>query len=145
MQPFSTTLSRVYSQVQSRAELGARVDPRLVQMTRLFDEAWEIPGTNYRIGIDALVGIIPGIGDIATALLGRWMLQEAKRLGVPKHQRARIVAYYLVDLAVGAIPLVGDVFDATYKANKKSLAVIEKHLERRARATRRHPLPPLRR
>jgi Domain of unknown function (DUF4112) len=113
------------------------VDPRLVRVAQLFDEAWEIPGTKYRVGFDALIGLIPGLGDLATAMVGRWMLEEAKRLGVPKHRRAQILGYYIIDMVGGAVPLVGDVFDAAYKANIRSLAVIEKHQAAKRKKARR--------
>lgn len=107
-----------------------KIDPGLVALANLLDEAFTIPGTNYRIGLDGLIGMIPIIGDIATGLLAKWMLSEAKRLGVPWHKRALITSYYGVDIALGFIPLVGDAFDIAFKSHKKSLKVIEEHLEK---------------
>jgi hypothetical protein len=110
---------------------GATVNPTLARLVRLHDEAWRIPGTNYRVGLDPLIGLIPGLGDVATAVLGYWILKEAKRLGVPTHRRALIIGYYVVDVLGGVLPVAGDVFDATYKAHKKALALIQKHLAER--------------
>jgi hypothetical protein len=106
----------------------AEVKAHLVRLVRLYDEAWRIPGTSYRVGLDPLLGLVPGLGDVATGVLGYLLLKEAKRLGVPKHKRAALVGYYVVDLLGGVLPVVGDLFDATFKANKRSLALIQKHL-----------------
>jgi hypothetical protein len=95
------------------------------------DEAIPIPGTSYRIGLDGLLGLVPGLGDAITVVMAGFMLGEARRLGLPKHQQARIAAYYGLDFLVGLVPLLGDLFDFAFKANRRSLDVLQRHLARR--------------
>jgi hypothetical protein len=107
------------------------IDPKLKQIVHLLDEAVTIPGTNFRVGLDGLLGLIPGIGDLATGLFGVWMLQEASRLGVPWYKRFLIGTYYGIDTLIGAIPLFGDLFDFGFKCHKMSLNILEKHVAKR--------------
>ncbi|CAN5240450.1 hypothetical protein BH10PLA2_BH10PLA2_18560 [soil metagenome] len=102
----------------------------VVNMTKLLDEAIQIPGTNIKIGLDGILGLIPGVGDAITALFGLYMLNEAKRLGLPKHKMALMVGNYTLDFVVGLIPIFGDFFDFAFKANKKNLRILQKHVDR---------------
>ena len=102
----------------------------VVIMTTLLDEAFRIPGTNIKIGLDGILGLIPGVGDAITSLFGIYMLNEAKRLGLPKHKRALMVGNYALDFVGGLLPIVGDLFDFAFKANKKNLAILQKHVDR---------------
>lgn len=110
------------------------INKALVRLAHLLDEAVQIPGTSYRVGLDGLIGLIPGLGDVVTALAGFLLLKEAKRLGVPKERIARIVAAYLIDLGVGFIPVLGDIFDFAYKANTRSLKIMQDYLRSQARS-----------
>lgn len=114
-----------------------KVDPRVVLLTRLLDDVFKIPGTKAGIGLDALIGLIPVVGDLATGLFGVWMYQEAKRLGVPATDRFKIIGHYVLDTLVGFIPFAGDLIDVAYKANRMSLDIIEKHLEAKKRKEER--------
>jgi len=100
------------------------------------DNAFLIPGTNTRIGLDGIVGIIPGIGDLISGLISSYLIWEARRLGVSKWVLSRMVANTMIDTAVGAIPFVGDVFDVMFRANLKNMALLRKHLEKQG--YRRH-------
>lgn len=115
------------STIENRA-----VQPWLVRGTRLLDDAFTLPGTRVRLGLDSLVGLVPGVGDAVTFLFGYLLLREAKRLGVPRLVRVQMIGYYLLDLIVGAVPFVGDLFDVAFKANRKNLGLIERHLRRTA-------------
>ncbi|MBY0522625.1 MAG: DUF4112 domain-containing protein [Gemmataceae bacterium] len=110
------------------AELKLEINQHLVRWTHLLDEAICIPGTSIRFGLDGIIGLIPVVGDVITAGFGLLMLQEATRLGVPKHKRAVMVGNYVIDVVGGLVPFVGDLFDFAFKANKKNLAILQKHV-----------------
>jgi Domain of unknown function (DUF4112) len=101
---------------------------RLRQFTNLLDNAVAIPGTNYRVGIDPLLGLIPGGGDTLGAVLSGYIVLQAARLGAPKATLARMVFNILFDSLLGAVPVLGDLFDVAWKANTMNLAMLETHL-----------------
>jgi Domain of unknown function (DUF4112) len=101
---------------------------RVRLLSRLLDEQFRIPGTAYRVGLDGLLGMIPGVGDAAGALLSAYILYEAIRLGAPKTVLLRMVANIGIDTVVGAIPVMGDIFDIAWKANKKNAALLHAYL-----------------
>lgn len=102
------------------------------RLARLLDDAIPIPGTSYRIGIDPLIGLVPGIGDVLGAVLSAWLLVIAARLGAPASVLARMGLNIAIDALVGSIPVAGDLFDAGWKANTRNLRLIEGWLERAA-------------
>jgi hypothetical protein len=106
-------------------------DPRgletLRRWARVFDSAFRIPGTEITFGIDPILGLIPGLGDVASPVLSLLFIWHGLRLGVPKVVLARMVLNALVDAAVGVIPVVGDLFDFGWKANAWNLALLERH------------------
>lgn len=108
----------------SRADAVARLE----MLSRLLDDAFTIPGTNRRIGLDAVIGLVPGIGDTISAALSAYIVWEARNLGLPRWKIARMLGNVALDAAVGAVPLVGDVFDATFKANRRNMRIIREHL-----------------
>lgn len=98
-------------------------------MTRLLDSAFQIPGTRFRFGLDAVVGLVPGIGDAIGAIFSAVIVYQAARLGASKSTLARMMGNVALDTVVGEIPLLGDMFDAGWKANTKNLALLEAHLQ----------------
>ena len=104
---------------------------RLEALARLMDNAFVIPGTNTRIGLDGIIGVIPGIGDLISGLVSSYLIWEARQLGVSKWVLSRMVANTLLDTAVGAIPFAGDVFDVMFRANMKNMRLLRRHLEKR--------------
>ncbi|TCM58547.1 uncharacterized protein DUF4112 [Rhizobium sp. PP-F2F-G48] len=102
---------------------------RLAKLARIMDTAVGIPGTRFRFGADALLGLVPVIGDASGAIIGLAIVNEARRLGVPKRKLARMLYNLGVDATVGAVPLVGDVFDVYFKAHKRNIRVIMDHFE----------------
>lgn len=106
--------------------IRARVEALELALEGMFT----IPGTNRRVGLDSMVGLIPVIGDFATAALGSYIVWEAKNLGMPKWQLVRMAANVGVDTLIGAIPFAGDVFDFLWKSNTKNLKIIRKHLDK---------------
>ncbi|WP_298396355.1 DUF4112 domain-containing protein [Sphingobium sp.] len=108
----------------------ASIRRRVEAMEAVLEGLFVIPGTNRRVGLDSLVGLVPVVGDIATAAMGVWIVWEARNLGMSKWQLTRMAANVGVDTLVGAIPFAGDVFDFLYKSNTKNLRIIRKHLDR---------------
>jgi hypothetical protein len=106
---------------------------RLNSLARVMDTAIRVPGTDIRFGADAVIGLVPGVGDAGAALIGLYIVNEARRLGLPKRKLARMIANLGVDAAVGAVPLAGDLFDVYFKSHKRNIQIILDHfdLERR--------------
>ena len=115
---------------QRTAPPVTRTDPAagIRSLARLLDAAVTIPGTHFRVGLDALIGLIPGVGDLAGAALSGYIVLAAARLGAPKSVLARMVVNVAVDSVVGSIPLLGDLFDAGWRANTRNTALLERHL-----------------
>jgi hypothetical protein len=101
---------------------------RLQQIVRLLDNAIPIPGTKQRVGLDPILGLIPGGGDTLSAALSGYIIVEAALMGLPRRTLLRMVGNLLLDTAVGSVPMLGDLFDVAFKANVKNLAAIETHL-----------------
>ena len=99
----------------------------LRRWARLFDAAFRIPGTEFRFGLDPLIGLLPGVGDLASPLLTIFILWQATRLRVPKVVLARMVLNALIDGGIGAIPVVGDAFDFAWRSNEWNMALLERH------------------
>lgn len=95
------------------------------RLARLFDSAFVLPGTQWRFGIDALIGLIPGLGDLAAGGTAVYIVYLGRRLGMPFSMQLRMLGNVLIDLLAGTIPLLGDLFDAHYKANLRNVALME--------------------
>lgn len=93
----------------------------------LLDSAFRVPGTRFRFGLDPIAGLLPGAGDLVTGFFGVMILVHSVRLRVPKIVIARMVLNTALDLLTGVVPLLGDLFDAAYKANLRNLALLERH------------------
>jgi len=102
---------------------------RLQTVARIMDTAIAVPGTNIRFGADSLLGLVPGVGDFAGALVGLAIVNEARRLGVPRHKMAKMIANIGLDTLAGAIPLLGDVFDVYFKSHRRNVQLILDHFE----------------
>ena len=118
-----------FARPQSRAERIARLDG----LATLLDTAFVIPGTNIRFGIDAMIGLVPGIGDVITTAMSLYIVHEARQLGAPRHLIARMLANVALDGLVGAVPLLGDAFDVMWRANRRNMTLLRNHLDREAR------------
>jgi hypothetical protein len=103
---------------------------RVERLATLLDNAILIPGTRFRIGLDPLLGLVPGLGDALGALASAWIMVEAARLGAPRAVLARMLYNVVVDTLVGAIPGAGDLFDFVWKSDAKNAALLRRHLER---------------
>lgn len=110
------------------------------KLSYYFDELFRVPGTKWRFGLDSLIGLVPGVGDIAVSTLGAYAMLLAFRLKAPAAVLARMLANIGIDTLVGAVPLLGDLFDATWKANTRNRRLLEAWLADPARTTRRSAL-----
>jgi Domain of unknown function (DUF4112) len=109
---------------------------RVRRLSHLLDDWLRIPGTRYRIGLDGLLGLIPGLGDAVGALFSAYILFEAIQLGIPKTLLLRLVGNIALETLVGAIPILGDIFDIAWKANRKNADLLDAYL-RSSRGNRR--------
>ena len=99
---------------------------RVRSLARILDTAIRIPGTGIRFGLDSILGLIPGVGDLTGAALSGYIVLAAARLGVPPSVLARMILNLGVDTLVGSIPLLGDLFDVGFRANIRNAALLEK-------------------
>ena len=109
---------------------AASVRARVEMMERLLERSFVVPGVNMPVGLDALIGLVPVLGDVAAAAMGAYLVWEARNLGLPKWKLARMGANVLFDTAVGAIPVVGDAADFLFRSNTRNLRIIRKHLDK---------------
>lgn len=109
----------------------APVPRDIEQLARLLDDRFRVPIVGWRVGIDGLVGLIPGVGDIASAVVAAYIIYRARRLGVPLRVRARMAWNVALDMLLGAVPVAGDVFDFAWKANRRNLRLVKDHLDAR--------------
>src|SRR5688572_6007026 len=98
---------------------------RLRRFARWLDAGLRVPGTDLRFGLDPVIGLIPGAGDTVGALLGGWILVEAGRRGVPRATLLRMAFNVVLDALLGAVPVVGDVFDVAWKSNLRNVELLE--------------------
>ena len=107
---------------------------RLQTVANVLDSAFVIPGTRQRVGIDAIIGLVPGIGDVVTTLLSSYIVLEARNLGVSKLALGRMLTNLGIHAAVGSIPVIGDLFDAFFRVNQRNIRILRSQLERRGNA-----------
>ena len=103
---------------------------RVELVERLLERSIALPGTSRTIGLDAVVGLVPVLGDIVTALMGAYIVWEARNLGMPRWQVWRMMGHIAFDTAIGAVPVAGDLFDFLYRSNTRNLRIIRKHLDK---------------
>ena len=109
---------------------------RIEAMEHLLERSMVVPGTNYPIGLDTIIGFVPVVGDIVTAVMGAYIVWEARNLGLPRWKLWRMIGNIAIDGAVGAVPVVGDAFDVVYRSNTKNLRIVKKHLDKHHPQTR---------
>ena len=114
---------------------NARLE-RLRRYAYWLDAGIGVPGTPIRFGLDPILGLIPGLGDAAGAVLAGWILVEAARMGASRATLTRIGGNIALDALLGAVPVVGDVFDVVWKADLQNVVLLERHLADPAKAKR---------
>jgi len=112
-----------------RGEADARGLEHLAALSHLLDRAFRVPGTQWRFGLDALIGLVPGIGDFIGSLIGAYSLWIAQRLGAPGAVQARMVLNLAIDGIVGLVPFAGDLFDFAFKAHSRNHALLSRWLQ----------------
>lgn len=121
-------------------EIRDRTDTRdLEKLAEWLDSRWTLPGTKWRFGLDSVIGLLPGVGDAVTGLLGAYIIGRAHQLGAPGQLLRRMGLNLAIDSIFGALPLVGDVFDVAFKSNRKNVRLLLQHLEK---SSRRDPVKP---
>jgi hypothetical protein len=122
--------STVHPTDQRIADLKGREEAqrRLQRIAKLMDSQIRVPGIGLKIGADAVLGLVPGFGDILTGAIGAYLIYEAQRLGVPRSAIVRMVANIAVDTAIGAIPLFGDVWDFFFRSNDRNMQILARHI-----------------
>ncbi|BAZ24232.1 hypothetical protein NIES4073_51250 [Kalymmatonema gypsitolerans NIES-4073] len=101
---------------------------RIRRLSRLMDTSLRVPGTGFRIGLDPIIGLIPGAGDLISTAFSAYIIFLATRFGIPRQDLTEMIFNVALESVVGTVPLVGDLFDAFYKSNIRNLAILEKHL-----------------
>jgi hypothetical protein len=112
----------------------AAIRQRVERLERLLERSFTIPGINAPVGLDAVVGLVPVVGDVIGAAMGTYMIWEARNLGLPRWKLWRMAGNVAFDTAVGAIPVAGDLFDFLFRSNTRNLRIIRRHLDKH------HPL-----
>ena len=127
------------SQTADSAAIEAELR-NLERVANWMDSRFRIPGTELRFGLDGLLGLLPGVGDGVTALPAAYIVMRARAIGAPPHIQARMVGNVLMDLLIGALPLVGDLFDFGFKANRRNVRLLREHF-----GTQQRPVETVRR
>ncbi|MEM8695421.1 MAG: DUF4112 domain-containing protein [Pseudomonadota bacterium] len=106
------------------------VRQRVEAMEALLERGFTMPVINRQFGLDFILGLVPVIGDVIAAAMGTWLVWEARNLGMPKWKIARMFGNIGIDLAVGAVPFIGDAADFVFRSNTRNLRIIRKHLDK---------------
>ncbi|RIV86923.1 DUF4112 domain-containing protein [Aurantiacibacter zhengii] len=109
---------------------AASIRRRIEAMEMVLERSFTVPGINRPVGLDAIIGLVPVVGDIIAMGMGGWIVWEARNLGMPKWKLARMAGNVAFDTAVGAVPMVGDVFDFMFRSNTRNLRIVKKHLDK---------------
>jgi hypothetical protein len=110
---------------------------RLERLAYWLDDRFRVPGTGFRVGLDGLVGLVPGVGDVVTNALTAYIVYQAWRLGIPKRVLLRMLANLGIDTLVGIVPVAGDLLDVGFKANRRNVRLLRRHLRERFDQERR--------
>lgn len=100
---------------------------RVERVARLLDDVFRIPGTQIKVGLDSLIGLIPGVGDLVGVGLGGWFIYEAHRLGAPATLKWKMARNVAIDAISGFVPVLGDVVDVAYRSNRRNLELLRNH------------------
>jgi len=114
----------------------ASIRARVEAAERLLERSFTVPGTNFPIGLDAIIGLVPVVGDLVTTAMGAYIVWEGRNLGMPRWKLARMSANVAVDTAIGLVPLIGDAADLVFRSNTRNLKIIRKHLDKHHPETR---------
>jgi hypothetical protein len=107
---------------------------RIEAMEHLLERSLTIPGTSRKVGLDAVLGLVPVVGDVVAGVLGAYIVWEASNLGLPRWKLWRMAGNVAVDTVLGTVPLAGDAFDFLFRSNTRNLRIVKRHL------AKHHPL-----
>lgn len=125
-----------FSRAKNIADMIPRhADPQAVRqrveiLEALMENAFTIPGLKRRIGLDAIIGLVPVLGDMLTAAMGAYVVWEARNLGLSRWHLARMAANVGIDTLLGAVPVLGDLFDIAFRSNTRNLSILRKQLDK---------------
>jgi len=127
--------------VPIRPELPLGNDPasvrkRIEMVEKLMERSFTIPGTKLPVGLDAIIGLVPVAGDLIGAVIGLYVVWEARNLGMSKWQLTRMVLNVGFDALVGAVPVAGDLFDFMFRSNTRNLRIVRRHMDKHHPHTR---------
>lgn len=114
----------------------ASIRRRVEALETVLERSFVIPGINRPVGLDAIAGLVPVVGDLVTAAMGAYIVWEGHNLGLPKWKLWRMAGNVALDSAVGAVPVAGDVFDFLFRSNSRNLKIIKRHLDKHHPAER---------
>jgi hypothetical protein len=122
-------------------EMPSGADPvsvrkRIEAIEFLLERSFTVPGTNYQIGLDSLVGLVPVLGDVVTTVMGGYLVWEARNLGMPKWKLWRMAGNVGFDALLGSVPVVGDAADFIFRSNSRNLKIVKRHLDKHHPHTR---------
>lgn len=103
---------------------------RIALIARLTDTAIRVPGTDVKLGLDAVIGAVPLVGDMVMLCVSAVLIRDAQKLGVPSHALVRMAANSGIDAVLGSVPFIGDLFDLVFRANERNLRIVERHIGR---------------
>lgn len=106
------------------------VRARIEALETVLERAITIPGLGRKVGLDAVIGLVPGVGDVATGLMSAYLIWEARNLGLSRWTLLRMAGNTAFDTAIGSIPIAGDVFDLLFRSNSRNLRLVKRHLDR---------------
>jgi len=115
---------------------AASVRQRIETLERALEHGFRVPGTGYEFGLDAVVGLIPVVGDFIGAALGAYLVWEARNIGVPKWKLWRMSGNVAFDTAIGFVPVAGDALDFLFRSNSRNLKIVKRHLDKHHPHTR---------
>ncbi|BDA74227.1 hypothetical protein RIVM261_043590 [Rivularia sp. IAM M-261] len=101
---------------------------RIRKFSRLMDTAFGIPGTKFRFGLDPIIGLVPGLGDLISTVVSAYIIYLAMRFNLPQDMLGKMIFNVGLESVVGSVPFIGDIFDAFYKSNIRNLEILEQHL-----------------
>lgn len=109
---------------------AASIRRRVEVLEKVLERSFTVPGLNRPVGLDAIVGLVPVAGDLVAAGLGLYLVWEARNLGMPRWQLARMIGHIGFDTLIGSVPVAGDLFDFVYRSNSRNLKIIRKYLDK---------------
>ena len=114
--------------IAPRADRATAVN-ELEKLAQILDSHWRIPGTSIRFGVDAVVGLLPGLGDAASGLVSAYIVMKAREHGAGKALIVRMFGNVILDTVVGSVPILGSIFDVYFKANNRNIGLLRRHLK----------------